>query len=88
MRTVNKSATIRYLELLDRVEKEAVPLDSTLSDSITESTRREVVEECRALGKAEVSAIEQACTERIYCSSRARLAIARRRWCKKWSEAH
>jgi predicted HTH domain antitoxin len=32
MRAAAKFAGIRYLELLDRVEKEAVPLDYTLSD--------------------------------------------------------
>jgi predicted HTH domain antitoxin len=32
MRTAAKFAGIRYLELLDRVEKEAIPLDYTLSD--------------------------------------------------------
>ena len=32
MRAAAKFAGIRYLELLDRVEKEAIPLDYTLSD--------------------------------------------------------
>jgi predicted HTH domain antitoxin len=32
MRTAAKFAGIRYLELLDRVEKEAIPLDYRLSD--------------------------------------------------------
>jgi predicted HTH domain antitoxin len=32
MRTAAKFAGIRYFELLDRVEKEAIPLDYTLSD--------------------------------------------------------
>jgi predicted HTH domain antitoxin len=32
MRTAAKFAGIRYLELLDRVEKEAIPLNYTLSD--------------------------------------------------------
>ena len=32
MRTAAKFAGIPYLELLDRVEKEAIPLDYTLSD--------------------------------------------------------
>ena len=32
LRTAAKFAGIRYLELLDRVEKEAIPLDYTLSD--------------------------------------------------------
>jgi predicted HTH domain antitoxin len=32
MRAAAKFAGIRYLELLDRVEKEAIPVDYTLSD--------------------------------------------------------
>ena len=32
MRTAAKFAGVRYLELLDRVEKEAIPLDYSLSD--------------------------------------------------------
>jgi len=32
MRTAAKFAGVRYLELLDRVEKEAIPLDYGLSD--------------------------------------------------------
>jgi predicted HTH domain antitoxin len=32
MRAAAKFAGMRYLELLDRVEKEAIPLDYTLSD--------------------------------------------------------
>jgi predicted HTH domain antitoxin len=32
MRTAAKFAGVKYLELLDRVEKEAIPLDYSLSD--------------------------------------------------------